>query len=50
MVAMILGGGLTLFLIILDKELPLGLDPNFYGICLAAVSFFILQGRDKAYA
>jgi SSS family solute:Na+ symporter len=50
MVAMILGGGLTLFLIILGEELPLGLDPNFYGICLAAISFFILQGRDKAYA
>lgn len=50
MVAMILGGGLTLFLIFLDKELPLGLDPNFYGICLAALSFFILQGREKAYA
>jgi len=46
MVAMILGGGLTLFLILLDKELPLGLDPNFYGISLAALSFMVIQGRE----
>lgn len=43
MFSMILGGGLTLFLIILDKPLPMGLDPNFYGICVAAISFVLLQ-------
>jgi SSS family solute:Na+ symporter len=41
--AMVLGGGFTLVLIILDYRLPLGLDPNVYGIAISAVTFIALS-------
>ena len=41
--AMLSGGGLTLFLIIADFDLPLGLDPNVYGISLSALVFITLS-------
>jgi len=41
--AMMSGGGLTLFLIIADFSLPLGLDPNVYGIGLSALTFITLS-------
>lgn len=41
--AMVSGGGLTLTLIILDKPLPLNLDPNAFGIILSAIAFIIIQ-------
>ncbi len=37
--AMLLGGGSTLLLILLDHRLPLGLDPNVYGIAVSATTF-----------
>ncbi len=41
--AMVMGGGSTLVLIVLDKKLPLGLDPNVYGIAISALSFILLS-------
>ena len=41
--AMLLGGGFTLALIIMDYRLPLGLDPNVYGIAISAVTFTVLS-------
>lgn len=41
--SMILGGGSTLLLIIADFDMPMGLDPNVYGICLSAASFITLS-------
>ena len=43
MVAMILGGGTTLLLILFQIKLPLGLDANFFGILVSALSFGIVQ-------
>lgn len=43
LVAMILGGTTTLALIILDFELPFGLDENFFGILISLISFFTIQ-------
>jgi SSS family solute:Na+ symporter len=42
-ISMVLGGSTTLILIILEIELPLELDANFYGICIATLSFLIVQ-------
>jgi SSS family solute:Na+ symporter len=42
-VSMILGGGLTISLIIADISLPLDLDPNVFGISASALSFFTLN-------
>ncbi len=41
--SMLLGGGTTITLIILGINLPLGLDPNIYGISVSAVTFVILS-------
>jgi SSS family solute:Na+ symporter len=41
--SMILGGGLTLFFIVRETSLPLGLDPNVYGISLSALTFILLS-------
>ncbi|MCB0595348.1 MAG: sodium:solute symporter family protein [Lewinellaceae bacterium] len=41
--AMLLGGGCTMALIVLDISLPLGLDANIAGISLSAISFIILS-------
>jgi SSS family solute:Na+ symporter len=42
-VSMVLGGSTTLILIILELELPVNLDPNFFGICIAILSFVAVQ-------
>lgn len=41
--AMLIGGTTTLSLIIIDMDLPFGIDPNFYGISAAGITFLILQ-------
>jgi SSS family solute:Na+ symporter len=41
--AMVLGGITTLTLIITDLELPFGLDENFFGISISALSFVLVQ-------
>ena len=43
MVSMVLGGSTTLTLILLELNLPLGLDANFFGIGIATLSFIIVQ-------
>jgi SSS family solute:Na+ symporter len=45
--AMIVGGSVTLCLIILGMDLPLDLDPNFYGILASAISFILIQKNVK---
>jgi len=46
-VSMVLGGSTTLILIILEMELPVNFDPNFFGICIAIVSFVVVQSIQK---
>ena len=46
-VAMIIGGGTTLLLILLNIDLPLGLDENFFGIVASALSFSLVQQIGK---
>lgn len=41
--AMVLGGSVTAGLNLADPELPLGLDPNFFGIAAATLIFIILS-------
>ena len=41
--AMILGGSITLILILLNAKLPLGLDAIFFGITASAVTFIVIQ-------
>lgn len=41
--AMLLGGGTTISLIVSQKELPLQLDANIFGITLSALAFFIIN-------
>ncbi len=43
LVAMVLGGTVTLTLIFLDAALPFGLDANIFGITASAVSFGAVQ-------
>ena len=50
LIAMVLGGTTTLLLIVLEVELPFGLDANFFGISLSAISFLIVQNTQKTYA
>jgi len=40
--AMIIGGGTTITLIILNTKLPLDLDPNIFGITASALIFLVL--------
>ena len=40
--AMIVGGGTTITLIIINTKLPLGLDPNIFGITASALTFVFL--------
>jgi SSS family solute:Na+ symporter len=42
-VSMILGGSTTLVLIISKTKVPYELDANFFGICIATISFVIIQ-------
>ena len=41
--SMITGGLTTLSLILADFDLPFGLDANFYGISLSAITFYLIQ-------
>ncbi|MEZ5103837.1 MAG: sodium:solute symporter family protein [Draconibacterium sp.] len=41
--SMITGGGVTLFLIVIQIKLPFDLDPNIYGILLAAIVYLIFH-------
>ncbi len=41
--SMLIGGGVTLILLITKVELPFGLDPSFYGICLSGVIFVLVS-------
>ncbi len=41
--AMLLGGTTTISLIILDMDLPLGLDANIFGITLSFITFLLFQ-------
>ena len=40
--AMIIGGGTTITLIIINTNLPFGLDPNIFGITASALTFVLL--------
>ena len=40
--AMIIGGGTTITLIIINTKLPFGLDPNIFGITASALTFILL--------
>jgi SSS family solute:Na+ symporter len=42
-IAMLLGGGTTITLIVMDSQLPLSLDPNVFGIGISAIMFFTLN-------
>ncbi len=50
MVSMILGGSTTLVLILLNLNLPFGLDENFFGISLSAITFLLIQNTTKTNA
>jgi len=41
--SMLLGGGTTITLIIINADLPMGLDPIIFGISLSAISFLIIN-------
>ena len=41
--AMFFGGGTTISLIILNPDLPLGLDPNVFGILISAIIFVTIN-------
>lgn len=47
LLAMILGGTTTLILIIVNIPLPFGLDENFFGISISAITFLIIQNTTK---
>lgn len=40
--AMLIGGGTTITLILINTKLPLGLDPNIFGITASALTFMLL--------
>ena len=40
--AMIIGGGTTITLIMINTNLPFGLDPNIFGITASALTFLLL--------
>lgn len=43
LVAMMLGGALTLFLILSEMDLPFGINANFFGILISSLSFIIIE-------
>ena len=47
--SMIFGGLTTLLLIMSSVKLPLGLDPNFFGISFSLFTFIILQHTDTSW-
>lgn len=48
--AMIMGGTITLVLVIINIALPYGLDANFFGISISAVTFLLIHNIRKANA
>ena len=50
LLAMIFGGTTTLVLIFANIKLPFGLDANFYGISISAITFLIVQNPLRIYA
>jgi SSS family solute:Na+ symporter len=44
---MIIGGGVTLSLILSGLELPFGLDANIYGILLAVITYTLFHSIEK---
>lgn len=47
MYSMLLGGGTTLALILTEVALPFGLDANFFGITVSAITFIMIQSLHK---
>ena len=47
MTSMVVGGTVTLSLIVLDVSMPYGLDAIFYGITLSFISFIAVQYLSK---
>ena len=45
--AMLLGGGCTLTLILLEIDTPLDLDPNLFGLSASLISYFLLGAIPK---
>ena len=46
--SMLIGGGTTISLILIGRDLPLGLDANIYGISLSLITFVMInQFRNK---
>jgi SSS family solute:Na+ symporter len=45
--SMLVGGGVTLTLLILNVKLPWGLDPNVFGLSCSLITYLILQRLDK---
>jgi len=45
--AMIIGGAVTLSLILSGLELPFGLDANIYGILLATLTYTLFHSIEK---
>lgn len=48
--SMIIGGSTTLILILSKWALPFGLDANFFGISLSAITFLIIQNTSTKHA
>lgn len=46
--SMISGGGLTLFLIISEFNLPFGLDANAFGIAFSLLIYLVFHGFKRA--
>ncbi|WP_375585382.1 sodium:solute symporter [Cyclobacterium xiamenense] len=47
MASMIIGGGTTAILSMLDLELPFGLDPNFFGVLSSLAVFLLVYSAKK---
>ncbi len=45
--SMIFGGGTTLLLLFSHFSMPFGLDPNFFGILISAITFILVQFIDN---
>ena len=49
MVSMISGGSLTLILILINIDLPFGLDANFFGITVSAITYLMIQNKKQKF-
>ena len=47
--SMMLGGGTTLALLLLNVTMPLGLVPGAYGLAISAVVFLLIRSRERVY-